>query len=122
MPTGRSSPGTAPAGRPPSRSSRQPPTTPGSVPRYRAHPPASAWSSTATATTPPFPTQRSAERSEPGGPLSSDPDYTSIRLEVEGAVATITLDRPKRLNAFTNTMRHELIDAFDRTDADDAVR
>jgi enoyl-CoA hydratase/carnithine racemase len=54
--------------------------------------------------------------------LSSDPDYTSIRLEVEGPVATITLDRPERLNAFTNTMRHELIDAFDRTDADDAVR
>ncbi len=54
--------------------------------------------------------------------MSSDTDYTSIRLEVDGAVATITLDRPDRLNAFTNTMRHELIDAFDRTDADDAVR
>ena len=54
--------------------------------------------------------------------MSSDTDYTSIRLEVDGAVATITLDRPERLNAFTNTMRRELIDAFDRTDADDAVR
>lgn len=56
--------------------------------------------------------------------MSSDTDYESIRLEVdgEGAVATITLNRPDRLNAFTNTMRHELIDAFDRTDADDAVR
>ncbi|HEY1989951.1 MAG TPA: crotonase/enoyl-CoA hydratase family protein [Acidimicrobiales bacterium] len=56
--------------------------------------------------------------------MSSDTDYESIRLEVdaEGAVATITLNRPDRLNAFTNAMRHELIDAFDRTDADDAVR
>ncbi len=56
--------------------------------------------------------------------MSSDTDYTSIRMEVDaqGAVATITLDRPDRLNAFTNTMRRELLDAFDRTDADDAVR
>jgi enoyl-CoA hydratase/carnithine racemase len=56
--------------------------------------------------------------------LTSDTNYKAIRLEVdvEGAVATITLHRPDRLNAFTNTMRRELIDAFDRTDADDAVR
>ena len=56
--------------------------------------------------------------------MSSDNDYTSIRLEVDvdGAVATITLNRPDRLNAFTDTMRRELIDAFDRTDAEDAVR
>jgi enoyl-CoA hydratase/carnithine racemase len=37
-------------------------------------------------------------------------------------VAVITLDRPERLNAFTTTMMHELIDAFDRVDADDDVR
>jgi enoyl-CoA hydratase/carnithine racemase len=52
----------------------------------------------------------------------SSSDYASIRLDVEGAVATITLNRPDRLNAFTYTMQRELIDAFDRTDADDAVR
>ncbi|HWD51319.1 MAG TPA: crotonase/enoyl-CoA hydratase family protein [Acidimicrobiales bacterium] len=52
----------------------------------------------------------------------SSSDYASIRLDVEGPVATITLDRPDRLNAFTDTMQGELIDAFDRTDADDAVR
>jgi enoyl-CoA hydratase/carnithine racemase len=45
-----------------------------------------------------------------------------LEVDAEGAVATITLNRPDRLNAFTNAMRHELIDAFDRTDADDAVR
>src|SRR5439155_160256 len=33
-----------------------------------------------------------------------------------------TLDRPERLNAFTARMMHELLDAFERADADDAVR
>jgi enoyl-CoA hydratase/carnithine racemase len=37
-------------------------------------------------------------------------------------VLTITLDRPDRLNAFTPTMARELIEAFDRSDADDDVR
>src|SRR5205814_7743651 len=41
---------------------------------------------------------------------------------VADRVATITLSRPDRLNAFTLVMRDELIDAFDRTDADDDVR
>ena len=37
-------------------------------------------------------------------------------------IATITLDRPDQLNAFTGTMMRELIDAFDQADADDDVR
>jgi enoyl-CoA hydratase/carnithine racemase len=45
-----------------------------------------------------------------------------IRYEVADHVLTITLDRPDRLNAFTPTMQHELIEAFDRADADDEVR
>jgi enoyl-CoA hydratase/carnithine racemase len=49
-------------------------------------------------------------------------DYSSIRLDVANQVATITLHRPERLNAFTETMRKELIDAFDHTDTDDSVR
>ncbi len=48
--------------------------------------------------------------------------YTQIILDVAGRVATITLNRPDQLNAFTNTMMRELIDAFDRCDADDEVR
>lgn len=36
-------------------------------------------------------------------------------------IATITLFRPDKLNAFTGTMMNEIIDAFDRTDADDDV-
>ena len=49
-------------------------------------------------------------------------DYTHIAYDVDGPVATITLDRPDQLNAFTGTMMRELIDAFDHTDADDDVR
>jgi enoyl-CoA hydratase/carnithine racemase len=49
-------------------------------------------------------------------------DYTQIAYEVEDRVATITLDRPDKLNAFTTRMMRELIDAFERTDEDDDVR
>jgi len=49
-------------------------------------------------------------------------DYTQIAYELDGPVATITLDRPDQLNAFTGTMMYELIDAFDRSDGDDDVR
>ncbi len=50
------------------------------------------------------------------------PEFHDIAYEVEGPVATITLDRPDHLNAFTGRMMLELVDAFDRADADDAVR
>lgn len=48
--------------------------------------------------------------------------YTQILLDVADGVATITLNRPEQLNAFTNTMMRELIDAFDVCDANDEVR
>lgn len=48
--------------------------------------------------------------------------FTQIRYAVTDGIATITLSRPDRLNAFTATMMAELIAAFDATDADDAVR
>jgi len=47
---------------------------------------------------------------------------TEIRFEIDGGCAIITLDRPAKLNAFTAVMRDELIAAFDRIDADDAIR
>lgn len=50
------------------------------------------------------------------------PTYETIALERSDGIATITLDREDRLNAFTETMLGELIDAIDRTDADDEVR
>src|SRR3954471_21222358 len=49
-------------------------------------------------------------------------EFEEIRYEVEDKILTITLKRPERLNAFTPTMGHELIEAFDRADADDDVR
>ncbi len=48
--------------------------------------------------------------------------FTQIALDIDGPVATITLDREAKLNAFTATMAEELIAAFDATDADDSVR
>ncbi|MDQ1438184.1 MAG: hypothetical protein QOK43_1813 [Acidimicrobiaceae bacterium] len=48
-------------------------------------------------------------------------DYQQIAYELDGRVLTITLDRPDKLNAFTGRMMHELLDAFDRADADDDV-
>lgn len=48
--------------------------------------------------------------------------YEEILYSVDGPVATITLHRPDKMNAFTNRMLKEIIDAFDRTDADDSVR
>ncbi len=48
--------------------------------------------------------------------------FDQIAYEVDGPVATITLDRPDRLNAFTVQMMHEIIEAFDRADGDDTVR
>src|SRR2546428_591224 len=48
--------------------------------------------------------------------------YEQILHEVVEGVLTITLHRPEKLNAFTPTMMRELIDAFDRADADDGVR
>jgi enoyl-CoA hydratase/carnithine racemase len=49
-------------------------------------------------------------------------DYEQIVYQVEDGIATVTLDRPDKLNTFTAQMRTELIDAFDRADADDSVR
>jgi len=48
--------------------------------------------------------------------------YQHILYEAKDKIATITLNRPDRLNAFTPTMKDELIAAFDQADADDDVR
>lgn len=49
-------------------------------------------------------------------------DYAEITYEQRGPAAVVTLNRPDHLNAFTPRMMRELIEVFDRTDADDAVR
>ena len=48
--------------------------------------------------------------------------WESIRLEVQAGVATITLDRPQRLNSFTVAMHGELHAALDAVRGDRSVR
>ncbi|MEU8803241.1 enoyl-CoA hydratase-related protein [Spirillospora sp. NPDC048819] len=48
--------------------------------------------------------------------------YETLLYDVRDGVATVTLNRPEKLNAFQAIMRDELIAVFDRTDADDDVR
>ena len=58
----------------------------------------------------------------PGGAEAAWPSSASSRYDVADGVCTVTLSRPDRLNAVTSIMIDELIEAFDRADADDAVR
>jgi 2-(1,2-epoxy-1,2-dihydrophenyl)acetyl-CoA isomerase len=47
---------------------------------------------------------------------------SSILLEIAGRVATITLHRPERLNAFDEAMHAQLAQALDRIELDRAIR
>lgn len=49
-------------------------------------------------------------------------EYEQITFEVENKIATIVLNRPERLNAFTEQMMNEIIDACDVIDRDDGIR
>ena len=49
-------------------------------------------------------------------------DFQDIAYEVSEGIATITLHRPDKMNAFTGRMMHEIISALDMTDADDNVK
>ena len=49
-------------------------------------------------------------------------DFAQIRYDVADGIATITLNRPEKMNAFTNVMMREMCSAFDLVDGDDAVR
>lgn len=44
-----------------------------------------------------------------------------VRYAVTGRVAVLTLNRPDRLNALVAPMTEQLLDAYDRADADDEV-
>ena len=54
--------------------------------------------------------------------MAENTEFTQILYSVDDHVATITLNRPDKLNAFTGTMMYEMIAAFDMIDADDDVR
>ena len=49
-------------------------------------------------------------------------EFQDILYEVSEGIATITLNRPDKLNAFTGRMMYEIISALDITDADDDVK
>lgn len=48
-------------------------------------------------------------------------DYQDIDYRVADRVATITLNRPERMNTVTEQMRDELVDAFDQAEGDPEV-
>ena len=47
--------------------------------------------------------------------------YSTLTWQIDQRVLTLTLNRPEQLNAFTVTMANELVDAYTRASADDAV-
>lgn len=49
-------------------------------------------------------------------------DETLVDYQVVGAVATLRMNRPQALNAFTAPLRRALLDAFDRAERDPAVK
>ncbi len=49
-------------------------------------------------------------------------DRQETILEISHGIATLTLNRPDKLNAFTGRMMNEIISAFDETDARDDVK
>ncbi len=52
----------------------------------------------------------------------SPDDAGTVRVDVRDRIATVTLDRPDRLNAMTIPMFGELMAALDRLDEDDEIR
>ncbi len=52
----------------------------------------------------------------------AQPSFETLLYSVDDGIATLTLNRPEKLNAYTIQMRDDLLAAFDATDADDAVR
>ncbi|HET8707690.1 MAG TPA: enoyl-CoA hydratase-related protein, partial [Pseudomonadales bacterium] len=48
--------------------------------------------------------------------------FNTIKYEKDGAILTITLNRPERMNAFTVEMAQELVEAIDMADADNDIR
>ncbi len=49
-------------------------------------------------------------------------NYESIQCNLEDRILTMVLNRPDKLNAVTEEMLKEMIDAFDRAEGDDRVR
>jgi enoyl-CoA hydratase/carnithine racemase len=52
----------------------------------------------------------------------AQPTFETLLYDLKDGIATITLNRPEKLNAFNTQMMKDMIAAFDHTDADDDVR
>ena len=48
--------------------------------------------------------------------------YESIQFKIENGIAVLTLNRPDRLNSFTQAMHREVRDALDKLQADKSAR
>ncbi|MGH6741479.1 MAG: enoyl-CoA hydratase-related protein, partial [Bradyrhizobium sp.] len=48
--------------------------------------------------------------------------FETIRYDVAGEIATITLNRPSKMNAYTAVMGAEIVEAMRRADEDRDVR
>lgn len=49
-------------------------------------------------------------------------EFHTVNYEVDGAVATVSLNRPDAMNSFNTELRAELASALNRAGADDAIR
>ena len=54
--------------------------------------------------------------------MGAPPTYEDLDFALEDGVATLTLQRPEQMNAFTGAMGRSLGEAYRRCDEDDAVR
>ena len=54
--------------------------------------------------------------------MATAPSFETLLYDLEDGVATVTLNRPEKLNAFNTQMMRDMIAVFDHTDADDGVR
>ena len=77
-----------------------------------------------------LPREPSADKDVPPRPAGRNPAKLAsgsamaeeVPCSVADGVATITLNRPERLNALNGAMYEGLIEAFEQTDRDDSVR
>ena len=53
--------------------------------------------------------------------MATLPTFETILLDIADGIATITLNRPDKMNAFTNGMMLDMIAALDHTDANDCL-
>lgn len=53
--------------------------------------------------------------------MTALPTTTQVRLEQEGPILWVRIDRPEAMNAYTATMGAELAAAFDHADGDDSI-